>query len=221
MPDVNSFSGFGLGPAVFGRALDYVASQPHRTFSFIALSKSCKRITNTVFPKLLWLHKIVISSCWGSQQPNVVFLSICFFADCIVWGSFVCLFVCFLVFLMSQWSFAYFCLPGCPQSLHLAVLHNLEIYKLWIGTFVVNYRALPSAVPKELPLGIKHCTKKNTPGDFWGSTIAGVPSAQLLMSLPCAALAAMVCHQPARKLARLMLNTFTDYFVDHMFNHYF
>ena len=93
MPDVNSFSGFGLGPTVFGRALDYVASQPHRAFSFIALSKSCKRITNTVFPKLLWLHKIVISSCWGSQQPNVVFLSICFFADCIVWGSFVCLFV--------------------------------------------------------------------------------------------------------------------------------
>ena len=47
MPDVNSFSGFGLGPAVFGRALDYVASQPHRAFSFIALSKSCKRIPNT------------------------------------------------------------------------------------------------------------------------------------------------------------------------------
>lgn len=220
MPDVNSFSGFGLGPAVFGRALDYVASQPHRTFSFIALSKSCKRITNTDS-----LSRVAVAAqdsdilMLGKPAAKSSFSEYLLFCRLHCLGFF-CLSVCFLVFLMSQWSFAYFCLPGCPQSLHLAVLHNLEIYKLWIGTFVVNYRALPSAVPKELPLGIKHCTK-NTPGDFWGSTIAGVPSAQLLMSLPCAALAAMVCHQPARELARLMLNTFTDYFVDHMFNHYF
>ena len=100
----------------------------------------------TLFPKLPWLHKAAIYSHWQGQQPESVFRSICFFANCMT---------VFEVLLVWRKCFVRFHLPGCPQGLRLAVSHNLGIYKWWAGSFVINRGALPSVVPRGLSLGIQ------------------------------------------------------------------
>lgn len=117
MPDVNSFSGFGLGPAVFGRALDYVASQPHRAFSFIALSKSCKRIPNTDS-----LSQVAVAA----QDSDILMLgkpaAKCSFSEYLLFCrlhclGFFCLFVClFLGFSYVTVEFCLFLPPRLPSK---------------------------------------------------------------------------------------------------------
>lgn len=95
-----------------------------------------------------WLHQAAIHSRWQGQQPeSEVFLSICFFANCVT---------VFVVFLVWQRCFVHFHLPGCSQGLCLAVSHDLGVYKWWAGSFVIKWGALPSAVPRGLSLGIQH-----------------------------------------------------------------